>query len=164
MRDVTLCLLLKENEVCLAMKKRGFGVGKWNGVGGKVKSGETPINACARGITEEIGVQVPEQDMQEKGEIDFYFEQRPEFNQRMHIFSALKWLGNPTESEEMAPKWFNFKEIPYGQMWIDDEYWLPKVLSGQHVRGIFWFNRDGTVILQKKLEFTTSPLKLELHA
>jgi len=39
MKDATLCLLIKENpakEILLTMKKRGFGVGKWNGVGGKI--------------------------------------------------------------------------------------------------------------------------------
>ena len=37
MKKTTLCFLLKNDEVLLAMKKRGFGVGKWNGVGGKLK-------------------------------------------------------------------------------------------------------------------------------
>ena len=36
MKQATLCLLVKDNEILLAMKKRGFGVGKWNGVGGKI--------------------------------------------------------------------------------------------------------------------------------
>ncbi|OIP76236.1 MAG: hypothetical protein AUK09_02515 [Parcubacteria group bacterium CG2_30_36_38] len=37
MKQATLCLLIKRDskEILLAMKKRGFGVGKWNGVGGK---------------------------------------------------------------------------------------------------------------------------------
>ena len=38
LRQATICLLRKNDEVLLAMKKRGFGVGKWNGVGGKVKA------------------------------------------------------------------------------------------------------------------------------
>ena len=37
LRKVTLCYLIdKEGVVLIAMKKRGFGVGKWNGVGGRV--------------------------------------------------------------------------------------------------------------------------------
>gem|GEM_PF-5914205 len=39
MRQVSLCLLLRENkdnrEILLAMKKRGFGQERWNGVNGK---------------------------------------------------------------------------------------------------------------------------------
>lgn len=41
MRLATLCYLLKDDQVLLAMKKRGFGEGKWNGPGGKVEKGET---------------------------------------------------------------------------------------------------------------------------
>lgn len=40
MRQATLCFLIREvngeNELLLAMKKKGFGQGKWNGVGGKL--------------------------------------------------------------------------------------------------------------------------------
>lgn len=41
LRKVTLCILFDKDRVLLAMKKRGFGVGKWNGAGGKLKDGET---------------------------------------------------------------------------------------------------------------------------
>ena len=42
LRNVTLCYLLdkKTGKVLIAMKKRGFGAGKLNGVGGKVEKGE----------------------------------------------------------------------------------------------------------------------------
>ena len=35
LRPASLCLLLRDDEVLLALKKRGFGQGKWTGVGGK---------------------------------------------------------------------------------------------------------------------------------
>lgn len=34
--------------ILLGLKKRGFGVGKWNGFGGKVEPGETIPQAAAR--------------------------------------------------------------------------------------------------------------------
>ncbi|MDP4007437.1 MAG: hypothetical protein Q8P55_02500 [bacterium] len=33
----TLCIVQQEGQVLLGMKKRGFGKGRWNGFGGKVK-------------------------------------------------------------------------------------------------------------------------------
>ena len=36
----TLIYVLKDDVVLLGMKKRGFGVGRWNGFGGKVMDGE----------------------------------------------------------------------------------------------------------------------------
>jgi hypothetical protein len=50
MRNSTLLFLVKKNgeeitDICLAMKKRGFGSGRYNGVGGKVlKSTKLPSN------------------------------------------------------------------------------------------------------------------------
>jgi hypothetical protein len=32
---LTLCIPIKNNKVLLGMKKRGFGVGRWNGFGGE---------------------------------------------------------------------------------------------------------------------------------
>ena len=38
---LTLVHIRDEENILLGMKKRGFGVGKWNGFGGKVQPGET---------------------------------------------------------------------------------------------------------------------------
>ena len=54
--ETTLCILRKENQILLAMKKRGFGKGKYNGVGGKIENGETPDSAMIRETEEEISV------------------------------------------------------------------------------------------------------------
>ena len=40
MKQTNLCFLLKDGKVLLGMKKRGFGAGKWNGFGGKLKEGK----------------------------------------------------------------------------------------------------------------------------
>ena len=50
----TVVFLIRENQVLLAMKKRGFGEGKWNGVGGKLDPGETVEQALVRECQEEI--------------------------------------------------------------------------------------------------------------
>ena len=45
-------LILKQKKILLAMKKRGFGSGKWNGYGGKVKENEssaTPDDSVTQG-------------------------------------------------------------------------------------------------------------------
>ena len=38
---LTLVFVLEPGKVLLGLKKRGFGVGWWNGFGGKVQPGET---------------------------------------------------------------------------------------------------------------------------
>ncbi len=138
LRKVTLCLLVQENKILLAMKKRGFGIGKWNGVGGKVKEGETLEEAMLRETSEEISV-VPK-EYAKSGVIKFLFEGKPEFDQEMHVFVCRKWDGEPKESEEMSPKWFAFDDIPFDSMWEDDRIWLPNVISGKDVDAVFVFD------------------------
>lgn len=36
------------NQILLGMKKRGFGVGKWNGFGGKIEENETTEEGAKR--------------------------------------------------------------------------------------------------------------------
>ena len=43
----------------------------------------------------------------------------------VHIYKLTDFTGEPTETEEMRPEWFSFDEIPFSQMWSDDEHWFP---------------------------------------
>jgi len=62
-------------EVLLGEKKRGFGVGKWNGFGGKVEAADASIvAAAAREIQEEANVSVLASDLEPRGVITFTFE------------------------------------------------------------------------------------------
>lgn len=75
-RDVTLCYLInkKDNKVLIAMKKRGFGVGKWNGIGGKCEPGESIEKTLIREAEEEIGVRPI--SYKKVAEIKFFFQKR----------------------------------------------------------------------------------------
>lgn len=145
-RVCTLCLFLKEDQILLAMKKRGFGAGRWNGVGGKLEKGETPKQAAIREAQEEINI-TPKK-VKKVAILNFDFPDKVEWSQQVVVFTCQNWEGEPAESEEMNPKWFGIKEIPYDQMWPDDIHWLPKVLAGTTVLGKFIFDPQ-----QKLLEF-----------
>jgi 8-oxo-dGTP diphosphatase len=127
MRDVTLLFLRRQGELLLAMKKRGFGEGKWNGVGGKLEPGETIEQATARECREEIGV--TPHAMQPAGVIEFFMSHDPAFGHRAHIFTTYAWDSEPVETEEMRPQWFAETTIPYDHMWSDDIHWLPLLLA-----------------------------------
>ena len=49
----TLGVVVDGDKILLGMKKRGFGEGKWNGFGGKVKEGETIEDALKRSAESE---------------------------------------------------------------------------------------------------------------
>lgn len=144
MKQTTLCLLVKDDEILLAMKKRGFGAGKWNGYGGKPEAGESLEAATIRETKEEVGVEIAPTDLEKVARLKFYFKTKKEWDQEVNIFLARKWTGEPLETEEMKPQWFKFKDIPYDQMWPDDKFWLPKVLDGHKLEGEFYFNDDNS--------------------
>ncbi len=132
-------------EILIAMKKRGFGVGKWNGCGGKLHAGESIEQAAVRELKEEIGVTVAEQDLQKVAECTFHYPTE-DVDVAAHVFTAQKWAGEPAETEEMSPRWFSLVQIPYREMWADDIFWLPEVLTGKKVHAEFWFNEDDETI------------------
>lgn len=154
MKKNTLLFLLKDdkNEILLAMKKRGFGVGKYNGVGGKVMEGESIPDAAAREAHEEISVAVPTQNIIQVAMLTFHFKDKPDWDIECHTFFTRVWVGEPAESEEMKPEWFNQNAIPFEKMWIDDKYWLPMVLRGDQVTATFWFSNDGSELLKYAIE------------
>ncbi len=146
MSDVrrTLLFLQKEDAVLLAMKKRGFGAGRWNGVGGKLEEGETLEQATVRECQEEFGV--TPLTFHKVGELDFYGGTTEEaWHMFVHAYICTKWEGDPVETEEMAPKWYKVEEIPYTDMWEDDLHWLPKVLGGKCVRATFTFDENDKI-------------------
>ena len=147
LRQATLCFLVKDEKVLLAMKKIGFAAGKWNGAGGKPKEGDKNIKATAKRETFEETQVIPRK-LKKVAILNFFFPNRNDWNQQVIVFLTHDWLGEPNETEEMAPKWFNINEIPYGQMWEDDKLWLPKVLNGNIVEGDFLFDEN-----QKMLEY-----------
>jgi mutator protein MutT len=140
-------------EVCLAMKKRSFGKGRWNGVGGKVLPGETIESAALRETSEEIGITV--QDFRKVAELDFSFKFKPEWDQITHVYLIESWSGEPSESEEMAPAWYAMDNIPFDNMWPDDPFWLPRVLNDELIRARFHFGENDAV-LEKDVTTVTS--------
>lgn len=49
MRPTTLCFPVRpDGKLLLGRKKRGFGVSKWNGFGGKIEAGEDFLQCAVR--------------------------------------------------------------------------------------------------------------------
>jgi len=153
LRDSTLLFLIKKTndeitDICLVMKKRGFGMNRWNGVGAKVNQGVESIReATIREAKEEILVEVKSLD--KVAELEFYFPHNSNFNQLVHVYFTEEWLGEPQESEEMRPEWFKVNKIPFDKMWVDDIFWLPEVIKGNLIKASFTFEVDDNVIDQE---------------
>lgn len=144
-KKATLLFLIEENKILLAMKKRGFGAGRWNGVGGKPEKNESIEQTAIRECREEINVKPV--TIQQVATLNFYFpSDKSDWNQQVWVYLCKDWEGEPSETEEMKPKWYKMDSIPYESMWKDDKFWLPKVLEGNSVEAEFTFDENDNVL------------------
>lgn len=140
---LTLCIVHQDSKVLLGLKKRGFGMGWWNGFGGKLHDGETIEEAARRELTEEAGITAL--DLNKLGILEFSWEDKPEIFE-MHIFKANEFSGEIEESEEMKPQWFKADQIPFDLMWPDDRYWMHLFLENKKFKGRFLFGENDVVL------------------
>lgn len=143
--EMTLCFLMKDNKILLANKKRGFGKGKYNGVGGKLEPGETKEQAMIRECQEEINAIPTEYKNVGTLEFDEYYKDEEEYN-TLYLYIVTKWNGEIKESDEMKPTWFDINNIPFDNMFQDDKYWLPLILEGKQIQAYFKLDKDYNIL------------------
>jgi ADP-ribose pyrophosphatase YjhB (NUDIX family) len=148
---MTLTLIRDKDKILLALKKRGFGMGRWNGFGGKIEVGESLEEAAQRETFEESNLAV--KNLEPVAVIDFSWQNKPE-QIEMHVFKATDFSGELQESEEMKPAWFTLAEIPYDKMWSDDKYWLPLFLQDKKFTAEFVFD-DHDKIVEHEIKIET---------
>ena len=144
----TLLLIIQDNNILLAEKKRGFGAGKYNGIGGKVEPNETIEQAMIRETQEEIGVT----PINYKKQATITFDEWVNGEEKqviMSVFVAKDYIGKIIETEEMKPMWFETNNIPYEKMFEDDKTWLPEILKGNTLNASFVFDKDFKMLSSK---------------
>jgi len=143
-------MVIQDDRLLLIRKKRGLGAGKFNGPGGRIEPGESPLQAGIREVVEEICV-MPH-DVRPAGELRFQFVD----GHSIHgfVFTSGGVDGTPRETPEAAPFWVPLSEIPYHNMWADDRVWMPLVLAGRPFSGRFLF--DGDQMLGGELDILPS--------
>ena len=144
--EATICHIIDGDRLLLQKKSAGlFGEGKWNGVGGKLRAGESPHEGAVREVLEETGLLASH--LKRHGALNLYFGQKAEIDWVVHVFSTNSFEGVLKPSGEGVLRWFTLDEIPYKEMWQDDELWLPLLLEGRRFSGDFYFNKEGTELL-----------------
>jgi 8-oxo-dGTP diphosphatase len=149
MISATLCFVFRDGPppaILLGYKKRGFGVGKYDGFGGKRLAGENPPQAASRELEEESSLIVLPSDLVSMGIITFMFPYKPVWDQIVFLYIARSWYGIPTESEEMRPEWFAVDNIPFHLMWHDAQFWMPHLLLNHSIDATFILNQDNETV------------------
>lgn len=109
---VVAAIIIHENKVFAT--QRGYGEFKdgWEFPGGKVEPGETPREALAREIKEELDTEIEVGELLETVEYDY-----PTFHLSMDCFLCKAISGNLILKEHEAAKWLA-KEDLYSVDWL----------------------------------------------
>jgi ADP-ribose pyrophosphatase YjhB (NUDIX family) len=137
--------LVRDGEVLLMHKLRGFGEGKVVLPGGR-RYPQEDLEACAlREFEEEVGLKPIAPQL--LGQCSYQFEDGLAF--QIQVFKASSAIGTLQRSDEALPFWVPSSQIPYEQMWPDAVHWLPLILQDQPFKGRFLFK--GSQMLDMKI-------------
>ena len=140
--NAVVCFPVQNGGIWLGRKVKKIGAGLWNGWGGGIEEGETPVEATCRELFEEAGVKVKSKDLIKVAEVIFNNTKSDgqNFELRIHVYFAQDWIGEIAPSDEMAePTLFPLDSVPYDQMMPADRDWLPPVLEGKKVKAEAWY-------------------------
>lgn len=98
--NLILPISLERRKVLLGYKRRGFGVGKFNGFGGKVEPGETIVASAKRELEEESGI-ICSEDQLHHHAVLLLETVAPGAEQEkileIHVFVCTEWTGEIVE-------------------------------------------------------------------
>ena len=104
--QVVAAIICKDREIFAT--QRGYGVYKdwWEFPGGKIETGETPEQALAREIREELAVEITVGDRLTEVEYDY-----PEFHLSMACYWCSVEKGHLTLLEHEAARWLSLHDL-----------------------------------------------------
>lgn len=115
--------------------------GKWNGLGGKCEPGESMVDAAARELREESGLDLASQRFSFLGFIQFpLFKPHKNEDWNVGVFAVdassaerAQALASPDEG---TIHWKKISDIPSLSFWPGDESFLPHVLKRESFHGV----------------------------
>ncbi|RNA70176.1 NUDIX hydrolase [Alteribacter keqinensis] len=134
MLNFTICFIKRGNEILLLNREKGSWMGRWNGVGGKIEPGETPLQGVLREVKEETGLVLT--DIDHKGNVTWVIDGADYGGMYVYIAEIPEQTSYPTpvKREEGILDWKT-------REWLIDKentgladfmYFLPQMLDGEN--------------------------------
>lgn len=138
----TLCYLVDAGRLLMLKRRKEPFSGHWTAPGGKIRPGETPLDAVVREMREETGLEIIDPRLKaicsESGD-EFY-------NWLLFIFRAHRFEGEPRESDEGVLEWIPLEELPGRRLPDVDRHVLSYVLDDaadpHFIRVVYDANHD----------------------
>lgn len=145
---MTILYVVKNGKLLLGLKKKSFGQGKFNGVGGKLEGRETIEKAMLREAKEEMNIKPKNYKLMATIYLDEFI-YGAKSRVILYVYLAKDYDGTPVESDEMAPYWFDIDALPYENMIASDKVWLPLVLKEEKFEAYINLDENFNVIFHK---------------
>ena len=140
MKVATLAIIRQQDKVLLGLKKKGeIGSQTYNGPGGKVEPGETPLQCVIRETNEELGITLHTEHLKLIAIITFFAAGEPDFE--VHVYLTDTFSGTPTETLDMIPEWFPIDALPLDRMLQSDREWFAKAVAGEKFRANVYYKQ-----------------------
>jgi len=150
--DAVVCFIRRNKKVLLQERaQHQRWAGTLNGPGGKIESGESPLEAIKREVAEETALQI--HDVTSHGTLRLVFSSAAEPDLFVHVFSTSTFNGRSRGTAGRL-QWFQDDGLPFDRMCPDQRYWLPLVLAGGRLDGICRFNGGGPQLCSCELQLT----------
>ena len=125
MKLATLCYVMQNDKTLMLYRNKkvnDYHEGKWNGLGGKFESGETPEECAVREVYEESGLVVNNPIM--KGFITFpLFDGEEDWYVFLFVFNQFE--GKLIDSPEGELQWIPNNKLVDLNLWDGDKIFIP---------------------------------------
>ena len=124
MKLTTLCYLERDGAYLMMLRNRkehDENTGKWIGIGGKFREGESPEECLRREILEETGLTVGK--VRFRGIVTFVSDLWG--TEYMHLFTSEEFEGTVGECSEGTLCWIPKEEVLSLELWEGDRLFLP---------------------------------------
>lgn len=151
------------SSLLLGLKKKGFGKGTYNGIGGKLLASETARGSVIRETSEEIHVPLSAEQVEFIGKVKIDVEEGEKVSMAVYWGELNKeQIGQVRESEEIKPDFHDVEgmggKLPWESMRPEHKIYFGTLLQEQAERG-----KKDAQLFELEVKFDKEPRKDELE-
>lgn len=142
----TVLIYIEQNHKYLLIhkQKKDMNYNKYMGVGGKIETGESPLEAAIREAFEETGLVIQPIF---KGNIYFHSK---DYKEHMILYKALEFKGELKNSEEGKLTWVEKDKLRQLPMWEGDYYFLEKLDQEEPFQMHLYYDKDKLIHVSER--------------